>query len=52
MVQMCMKKCVAVKRQNVAGRFHPDNSVRAEKCFFVQWAKKNQSGWKFLGYKQ
>jgi hypothetical protein len=52
MVQMHMKKCVAIVHRNMAERFHTVKSVRAEKVLFAQWAKKNQSEWKFLGYKQ
>jgi hypothetical protein len=39
--QTRMKKCVAVKHRNVAGRFRPAISVRAEKSvFFAQWMRK------------
>ena len=38
---MCIKKFVAVKHQDVMGRFCPDKSVRAKKDLFGAVGKEN-----------
>jgi hypothetical protein len=43
------KKCVAVMRPNVAGRFHPVKSVQAEKSVFCSLGGEKSVREEFLG---